>query len=111
MIKILRRKPMRLIDVVRNQLVNVVKDIDAGNSTLTNDEAVAAMKAISKFTRKDLPLSKVSACEHLGVSRSKFDSLVREGKLPNGKKLPGFKELHWTKRDLDKAVKENSNVE
>jgi predicted DNA-binding transcriptional regulator AlpA len=30
---------------------------------------------------------------------------VKEGKLPKGKKRIGFKELAWTKKDLDEAVK------
>ena len=31
----------------------------------------------------------------LNMSRSKFDTLVKEGKLPKGRKEGGFKELKW----------------
>ena len=97
---------MELISVIRKQLVNIINNIDAGNSNLTEDEALSVMKAIAKYSRKDAPLSKSAACAYLGIGRSKFDSLVRGGKLPSGKKLLGFKELHWVKRDLDKYVRE-----
>lgn len=97
---------MDIIGIIRKQLINIIQDIDAGNSTLSDAEAISVMKAIAKYSRKDSPISKAAACEYLGIGRSKFDSLVREEKIPRGKKMMGFKELHWTKRDLDRYVKE-----
>lgn len=97
---------MDIINIIRRQLVNIIQDIDAGNSTLSDAEAMSVMKTIAKYSRKDSPMSKSAACAYLGIGRSKFDSLVREEKIPRGKKLVGFKELHWTKRDLDKYLKE-----
>ena len=41
----------------------------------------------------------------LNMSRAKFDNMVRDGKLPKGKKVAGFKELIWYKRDLNKYIK------
>lgn len=95
---------MSLIQVIRKQLVSIIEDIDAGNSNLSDEEALAVMKSIARYSRKDTPMSKESACSYLGMSRSKFDSLVREEKIPRGKKSQGFKELHWTKRDLDRYL-------
>lgn len=46
-------------------------------------------------------MSKAQACDYLDISRSTFDKLVREGKLPRGKKRMGFKELSWKKSDLN----------
>jgi hypothetical protein len=46
-------------------------------------------------------MSKIKACEHLNVSRSKFDELVNKGFIPKGRKDEGFKELSWSKFDLD----------
>lgn len=34
-----------------------------------------------------------------------FDNYVREGKLPRGKHEIGFKELSWSKKELDEFVK------
>ena len=38
---------------------------------------------------------------YLDVSRSTFDKLVKDGKLPKGQKKMGFKELSWTKEQLN----------
>ena len=49
-------------------------------------------------------MSKYSACQYLNISRAKFDNMVREGKLPEGKKVIGFKEKRWYKKDLDRFI-------
>lgn len=41
---------------------------------------------------------------YLNVSRATFDNYVREGKLPRGKHEAGFKELSWSRKDLDSFV-------
>lgn len=46
-------------------------------------------------------MSKVMACDYLGVSRATFDNYVRNGFIPKGIKEDGFKELSWNKSDLD----------
>lgn len=46
-------------------------------------------------------LSKAQACEYLNISRSTFDKMIKEGKIPKGKKRQGFKELSWTKEQLN----------
>lgn len=45
-------------------------------------------------------MSKYQACQYLNVSRATFDNYVREGLLPRGKKVVGFKELFWIEKDL-----------
>ena len=49
-------------------------------------------------------MSKDVACSYLNISRSKFDSLVAEGKLPKGKKRRGFKELVFYKDEISDAL-------
>lgn len=100
---------MELINIIRNQLVHIIEDIDAGNSNLTEDEAIAAMKCLKRFSRRDERMSKVESCDYLGICRSKFDSLIRDGLIPNGTKQKGFKELSWTRKDLDKYIKKNKH--
>lgn len=46
-------------------------------------------------------MSKVMACDYLGVCRATFDNYVRDGFIPKGIKEDGFKELSWNKSDLD----------
>lgn len=55
--------------------------------------------------RKDVPMSKYQAYTYLNISRATFDNLVRTGKIPRGKKIAGFKELAWYKKDLKKLLK------
>lgn len=95
-----------MLKLIRNQLLKIVEDIDAGNSNLTEEEEIEVAKLLKKFTTKDRPMSKYETYTYLGISRAKFDNLVRKGKLPQGKKQQGFKELSWTKKELDKYTKQ-----
>jgi len=83
-----------------------VEDLESGNSNMSEDDEVRIVMALRRYTRRDVPMSKAQACRHVGVGRSKFDSLVRAGALPRGTKREGFKELSWTRRDLDKHLKD-----
>ena len=98
---------MYVMNVIKEQLYRIINDIDAGNSNLTEEEALSAMKMLQKFSKKDKPMSKVESYKYLGISRSKFDSLIRDNLLPIGKKQVGFKELFWFKKDLDKYISNN----
>lgn len=47
-------------------------------------------------------MSKVQACDYLGVSRATFDNYVRDGFHSERNQIQeGFKELSWQKSDLD----------
>ena len=69
--------------------------IDAGTCELSEEEATQMLEVLS-----NIALSKEQACIYLNMSRSRFDDLVRQGKLPKGKKRVGFKELFWYKDEL-----------
>lgn len=94
-----------MIQLIRNRLADIIEDIDAGNSTLTDEETIEVAQILDKFSRKDKPISKYEAYTYLGISRATFDNLVKEGKLPKGRKQQGFKELFWYKKDLNKYIK------
>lgn len=94
-----------MLDVIKNQLLKIVDDIDCGNSNISEEEALELAGVLRKYTRKDVPLSKYQAYTYLNISRATFDNLVREGILPKGKKIAGFKELVWYKRDLNEYIK------
>lgn len=94
-----------MLSVIRELLLKIVDDIDTGNSNLSDEESIEVIKSLRKYTRKDTPLSKYQAYTYLNMSRAKFDNMVRDGKLPKGKKVAGFKELIWYKRDLNKYIK------
>lgn len=80
-------------------LREVADKIEGGNCELSETEASDIMETISHNA-----MSKEKACSYLNMSRSRFDDLVREGRLPKGKKRSGFKELVFYKDELDKCV-------
>lgn len=98
-----------MLKIIRNLLENIIQDIDAGNSNISENDAIEIVKALSEYIRKDKGISKYSACEYLNISRATFDNYVREGKISKGKHEIGFKELRWYKKDLDKFIEENRN--
>lgn len=75
--------------------------IDANNSELTEEEAIEIMSVLAHRA-----MSKEQACSYLNLSRSRFDDLVREGKLPKGRKRRGFKELVFYQDELDERLRQ-----
>jgi len=94
-----------MLQTIKQYLLRIVDDIDAGNSNADEEELLEIAKVLKEYVRKDVPMSKYQAYTYLNISRATFDNLVREGKIPKGKKVPGFKELQWYKRDLLKLRK------
>jgi len=94
-----------MLQTIKQLLLKIVDDIDAGNSNIDEDEALRLAKTLRECVRKDMPMSKYQAYTYLNVSRATFDNMVRDGKVPRGKKIPGFKELFWQKKDLKRVSK------
>ena len=94
-----------MIKVLQKLLRKIDKDIDAGNTNITEEEALEMATILKEYVRKDTPMSKYQAYTYLNISRATFDNLVKEKKLPEGKKVAGFKELFWYKKDLDNYIK------
>lgn len=86
--------------LVVRYLKNAIEKIEADSCELTEAEAMDILKVIAHE-----PLSKEQACNFLNLSRSRFDELVRQKKIPKGRKRAGFKELVFYKDELDAAVK------
>ena len=99
-----------MIDIIKKYLLKIIDNIDAGNSNLTESEAIELVDTLKRLTDRDKRLSKYEACRYLNVSRATFYNYVREGKLPRGKKEAGFKELSWDRKDLDSFVQKCNNV-
>lgn len=85
--------------LVTKLLRETADKIDSGNCELSESEAMDIMSVLSHQV-----MSKEDACLYLNLSRSRFDDLVREKKLPKGRKRRGFKELVFYKDELDRAV-------
>ena len=84
----------------------MISDIDTGKCYLSEEEEVEIINLINKLSNKDSRMSKYEAYSYLNLSRAKFDNLIKEGKIPQGKKQQGFKELSWTKKEIDEYIKQ-----
>lgn len=94
-----------MLKLIKQLLIDIINKIDAGNSNLTEEEAIKVVEYIRQFADPVEDFSKQSAARYLGISRATFDNKVRSGELPKGKHKLGFKELRWYKKDLDDYIK------
>lgn len=93
-----------MLGIIKSLLLQIINDIDTGNSNICEKDEAEIIECLKKFTDKDRYISKYAACQYLRVSRATFDNYVREGKIPRGTHRIGFKELAWKLRDLDEFV-------
>ena len=89
-----------MLKILRDLLQKIINDIDCGNSNYEENDLIKLVDVLKEYTRKDVYLSKYQAYTYLNMSRATFDNKVREGLIPKGKKVAGFKELMWNKKDL-----------
>lgn len=93
-----------MLNIVKELLLKIVDNIDSGNSNLSEKESIQLISYLRELTDKKERLSKYQACQYLNISRATFDNYVRSGKLPRGKHTAGFKELSYSKKDLDQFI-------
>jgi hypothetical protein len=74
--------------------------IESGSCILTGEQMDMLLEELS-----NRPMNREQASIYLDMSASNFTRLVRLGTLPQGRKVAGFRELIWFKRDLDKYMK------
>lgn len=80
----------KVCNVLGDLLIKTGDNIKTGNCEIEEEQALDIISIIAH-----IPVSKETASSALNMSTSKFDSLVRTGKLPKGRKNRGFKELRW----------------
>ena len=85
-----------LTKLVIRYLKEVTSKIEQDSCELTDEECMDILKVIAHQ-----PLSKEQACLFLNISRSQFDLLIRQKKLPKGRKVVGYNELRWYKDELE----------
>ena len=88
-----------LRDLIVKYMREVADRIEVGTSEISETEAIDILRIVAHEV-----MSKEQACSYLNLSRARFDDLIREKKLPKGKKRVGFKELSWHKDELDLAI-------
>lgn len=100
-----------MLQLIKKHLLKIVNDIDAGNTNLNESEQIELVEFLKKFNSREKWMSKYQAYTYLNLRRAQFDNLVRAGKIPEGTKEPGFKELRWKLSDIQKIAKSrNTNT-
>ena len=94
-----------MLQVIKRLLLKIVDDIDAGNSEMSEKELYEVTDLLKRYNFRDKYISKYQAYTYLNIRRAKFDNLVREGVLPRGKKVEGFKELQWSLKEIKEYSK------
>ena len=89
-----------MLGIIRKHLSQIIDDIDSGNTNLTEEEELELIGFLRKFNSRDKYISKYQAYTYLNISRATFDNLVRNGVLPKGRKVEGFKELQWSLKEI-----------
>lgn len=75
--------------------------MDSGSCNISSEEQSVIMSILANIAYPNYRMSKIQACDYIGVSRATFDNYVHDGLIPKGFKQEGFKELSWNKLDLD----------
>ena len=86
--------------LVARYLRETADKIDAGTSEISENEAMDILGVIAHEV-----MSKAQASSYLNVSIKRFDGLLRERKIPQGKKRVGFKEKVFYRDELDMAIR------
>ena len=88
-----------LIKLLIKTLRETAANLDAGNSELSDSEAMDLLETICHRS-----MSKAQTCEYLNTSPSNFGAMIRAKQMPKGRKVVGYKELRWYKDEIDKCV-------
>lgn len=94
-------------EIIPQALIQLAEDMKVGNSNLSEEQEVKLIEFLRDL--RDNGMSKYSAYTYLNISRATFDNYVAEGKIPQGQKVIGFKELRWFKKDLDNFINQCKN--
>ena len=96
--------------LLRRLLEQALDDMDAGNTNITQEDEEHIIEVLKTINKKDKFLSKYQAYTYLNMSRASFDNKIKEGLIPKGIKVEGFKELMWRETDLKKLIKNKKNI-
>lgn len=93
------------LKILRNLLLELINNIDAGNTNSDEKELTEIIKIITTLNKGVKRISKRYACDKiLHCSLSTFDNYLKLGLIPKGHKEIGFKELSWSENDFNEAV-------
>ena len=92
-----------MLKVIRDLLLKIVDNIDAGNSNISEKEAFEIIDIIKRYTDTTQYYNRTQAAKYLNCSIQSFDLYRKEGKIPEGiKQVGGVRQ--WTKQQLDEYI-------
>lgn len=94
---------MNTLQMIRALLVELIDRIDSGRCSTTEEQNEKFLQCLQMFSTEKR-YNKTEAIRHLGMSRSKFDELRRQGKISNGRKKVGDVSREWTQKELDDYI-------
>lgn len=68
-----------LKSIIRTLLQKFIDDIDADNCNITMEQQSKIISVLSNIANPDQRMSKIQACDYIGVSRTTFDNYVKDG--------------------------------
>lgn len=68
-----------MLNVIKELLLQIVNNIDAGNSNLSEEQQYQIIDYLKEFTNTERPMSKYEAYTYLNISRSTFDNHIARG--------------------------------
>lgn len=95
-----------MLKVIKQLLLNIIQSIDAGNSNITEKEALEIIDIIKHYTDTTQYYNRTQAAKYLNCSVQSFDLYRKEGKIPEGIKQAGGVR-QWTKKELDQFIEKN----
>ena len=92
-----------MLKVIRDLLLKIVDNIDAGNSNISEKEAFEIIDIIKRYTDTTQYYNRTQAAKYLNCSIQSFDLYRKEGKISEGIKQAGGVR-QWTKQQLDQYI-------
>ena len=90
-----------MLKIIRDLLLKIVNDIDSGNTNIDYEQQCKILRILNTVNSEEVEMSKTQAADYVGVCRATFDNYVKDGFIPKGQEINGFKEKRWYKSDLD----------
>lgn len=76
---------------------------DLDNTNISEEQQRALLDTLKEISSPYV--SAYTAIKMSGYEKSQFYQLIKEGKLPKGEHIQGFKEIHYNKAKLEDALR------
>lgn len=94
------------LETIDSLLMEFHERIRSGRCLTNKAQNLLMLDWLHMIANKDEGMSFAEACVYTRIPSSTFRRLVKEGKLPEGKKRKGFTEKFWYAKDLDEYLDE-----